>query len=179
VSVDEICSKAGVLKGSFYHFFPSKSALAVAAFEENWVQKQADHDRVFSCQHSPQERFSQYVTYLYDRQVSKKALFGRVCGCPYVSLGSELSTRDEELRHVSERNAERTRKYFESALHDAVAEGSVAFATPEQITEKAKEIYAFVIGSLLHAKIQNSLEGLLHARSTLFRIIGFKDSMAA
>jgi TetR/AcrR family transcriptional repressor of nem operon len=179
VSVDEICSKAGVLKGSFYHFFPSKAALAVAAFEENWEQKQIDYDRIFSSQYSPQERFARYTRYLYDRQVNKKALFGRVCGCPYASLGSELSTQDEALRHVSERNAERTWRYFESALREAIAEGSLPPAKPEAIAEKAREIYAFVIGLLLQGKIQNSLEGLQNAQPTLLRLIGFKESVAA
>ena len=31
VSVDDICERANVKKGSFYYFFPSKSDLAVAA----------------------------------------------------------------------------------------------------------------------------------------------------
>ena len=33
VTIDAICEKAGVKKGSFYYFFESKSALAVAALE--------------------------------------------------------------------------------------------------------------------------------------------------
>ena len=36
VSVDDICAKAGVNKGSFYYAFKSKSDLAVAAFERHW-----------------------------------------------------------------------------------------------------------------------------------------------
>ncbi len=36
VSVDHICERARVNKGSFYHFFASKSDLAVEAYEENW-----------------------------------------------------------------------------------------------------------------------------------------------
>ena len=36
VSVDQICEKADVRKGSFYHFFASKADLAIAAAEEHW-----------------------------------------------------------------------------------------------------------------------------------------------
>ena len=39
VSVDDICTKAGVNKGSFYYAFKSKSDLAVAAFERHWETK--------------------------------------------------------------------------------------------------------------------------------------------
>ena len=32
-SVDQICERAGVKKGSFYHYFPSKSELAKAVID--------------------------------------------------------------------------------------------------------------------------------------------------
>lgn len=35
-SVDQICERAEVKKGSFYHFFESKHALAMAAIEHGW-----------------------------------------------------------------------------------------------------------------------------------------------
>jgi len=36
VSVDDICQRAGVNKGSFYHFFESKADLAIESFPEHW-----------------------------------------------------------------------------------------------------------------------------------------------
>lgn len=39
-SVDEICAAAGVTKGAFFHHFPSKEALAVAA-AEHWTARAA------------------------------------------------------------------------------------------------------------------------------------------
>ena len=36
VGVDELCARAGVRKGSFYHFFESKRDLTLAAIEANW-----------------------------------------------------------------------------------------------------------------------------------------------
>src|SRR5512138_1338390 len=47
VSVDQICERAGVNKGSFYHFFGSKADLAVAAYQEHWRQKQPEMYRLF------------------------------------------------------------------------------------------------------------------------------------
>jgi TetR/AcrR family transcriptional repressor of nem operon len=37
-SVDELCDDAGVSKGSFFHYFPSKEALAVAAAHQ-WTER--------------------------------------------------------------------------------------------------------------------------------------------
>jgi AcrR family transcriptional regulator len=41
VGVDLICKQAGVNKGSFYYFFPSKSDLAIAALESYWQEFEA------------------------------------------------------------------------------------------------------------------------------------------
>ena len=50
ISVDDICNRAGVNKGSFYYAFKSKSELAVAAFENHWNKKRPLLDEVFSSQ---------------------------------------------------------------------------------------------------------------------------------
>ena len=39
VSVEQICKRAGVNKGSFYYFFKTKTDLVVAAYEEHWQIK--------------------------------------------------------------------------------------------------------------------------------------------
>jgi AcrR family transcriptional regulator len=58
VSVDHICERAGAKKGSFYHFFPSKSDLAVAAIDGHWQKLRPDLDRIFSSQTAPLERLA-------------------------------------------------------------------------------------------------------------------------
>src|SRR5438270_639569 len=69
VSVDDICKRAGVLKGSFYHFFHSKSDLAVAAYEEYWaVNRRPQLDAVFSAQVPVVERFMRYCDQVYANQ---------------------------------------------------------------------------------------------------------------
>jgi AcrR family transcriptional regulator len=73
VSVDVICERAGARKGSFYHFFPSKSDLTVAAIEEHWEKLRPDLDRIFSPQTPPLERLSRYCDFIYERQSQKNA----------------------------------------------------------------------------------------------------------
>ena len=41
VSIDDICQRANVKKGSFYYFFDSKSELAVAALERSSQEQKA------------------------------------------------------------------------------------------------------------------------------------------
>src|ERR1700733_2016178 len=72
VSVDSICKRAAVKKGSFYYFFPSKSDLAIAAYEEHWQQRRPVYDRVFSPLVPPLERIENYCQTIYENQKEKQ-----------------------------------------------------------------------------------------------------------
>ena len=98
VSVEDICRRAKVKKGSFYHFFPSKSDLAVAAYEEHWQQGRPQYDRMFSPVVPPLERIENYCTFIFDRQREFFQKTGRVLGCPFAAAAAELSTQDEKIR---------------------------------------------------------------------------------
>src|SRR6476661_5534009 len=43
-TIDQICEKAGVKKGSFYYFFQSKCDLAAAALEIGWAERKPHMD---------------------------------------------------------------------------------------------------------------------------------------
>src|SRR5580658_2992090 len=79
VSVEDICKRAGINKGSFYHFFPSKSDLAVAALEEHWQEKRPMFDRIFSPQVPPLERLQQFCREIVQGQREKAEKYGHVC----------------------------------------------------------------------------------------------------
>ena len=107
VSVDDICSKANVNKGSFYYAFKSKSDLAVAAFEHYWKQKQPKMDAMLSSQVPPLERLDNYCRMIILDQKTKYESFGKMLGCPFCSLGCELSTQDEKIRQKAEEMSQR------------------------------------------------------------------------
>lgn len=169
VSVDDICDRAGVRKGSFYHFFPSKSDLTVAVLEMNWEKIRAKMDEAFSAQWSPLERFDRFATGTYEAQKEKKSRCGKACGCPNISVGLELSTQDEKIRQAVQRIFDRKHRYFESTLHDAEREGSIP---PGDHSAKAKEIQSLVLGLLVQVKIYNDPEILANLKTTLRDLIG-------
>jgi TetR/AcrR family transcriptional repressor of nem operon len=176
VSVDVICERAGAKKGSFYHFFPSKSELTVAAIEEHWQKLRPDLDRIFSPQMPPLERLSRYCDLIYELQARKMRKFGRVCGCAFTSLASELSTQDEKIRQKSQQILDRRCRYFAAALRDAVREGLI----PEQDCDnKARELFGCVMGVLVEAKIENDVEIIRHLKPTIFRLIGVGEKQFA
>src|ERR1700747_427355 len=121
-SVDAICSQAGAKKGSFYYFFKSKSELAAAALEADWNKKKVEMDTIFSPTVPPLERLDRYFDFVHARLADLKEKCGSILGCPFVSVGSEVSTQDQIVRETVDRIMDRKLNYFISAVRDAVAE---------------------------------------------------------
>ena len=176
VSVDDICKRAGINKGSFYHFFPSKAELAIAAYEEHWREKRPEMDRIFSPSVPPLERLQNFCRYIYRVQKEKSEKYGHVCGCPFASVGSELATLDENIRAKSETLMNSGRKYVENALADAVREGSVTIKDP---VATAQRLNMMVVGMLVEARVQNDLKVLEGMESTLMDYVGAKNAALA
>jgi TetR/AcrR family transcriptional regulator, transcriptional repressor for nem operon len=171
VSVDDICKRAGINKGSFYHFFPSKADLVVAAYEEHWQQHRPTMDRIFSPQVPPLERIQNMCRLIYADQREKADKYGHVCGCPYASVGSEIATLDEKIRAKSEQLMSTKRKYIESAMADAIREGSVSVKDP---VAASYTLQSLLLGMMVEARVQNDLKVLEAMESTIMDYIGAK-----
>src|SRR5215510_11580421 len=81
-TIDQICEKAGVKKGSFYYFFEGKAALAEAALEFEWEKCRPKLDAIFSASVPPLERIQRHCEYTLEEQADLKAEHGCVLGCP-------------------------------------------------------------------------------------------------
>ncbi|HEY5892471.1 MAG TPA: TetR/AcrR family transcriptional regulator [Chthoniobacterales bacterium] len=176
VSVDDICKEAGVRKGSFYYFFPSKADLTIAAMEEDWHQSRARLDEVFSCQTPPVERLERYCDMSEAHQRHKAEEFGKVCGCPVLTLGAELSTLHENIRLKAVEIMERYIKYFESAVRDAQAEGLIQTSNA---SATARQLFAYSQGVLMDAKIRNDLTLLADMRAGMFQLLNLAPETRA
>lgn len=171
VSVEKICSLAGVNKGSFYYFFKTKADLVVAAYEEHWRLKEPDYERIFSKQNGPLKRLRLWCDYVRDIQKKRTAKYGHVCGCPYTSVGGELATEEQKIRVKAKDLVDRTVKYLADAIADAQATGLTGGGDPQI---KALLVHSFVIGLLLRAKIYNDLKILRYADDAILGLIGAK-----
>jgi TetR/AcrR family transcriptional regulator, transcriptional repressor for nem operon len=172
VSVDDICTKAGVNKGSFYYAFKSKSDLAVAAFERHWENKRPLLDKIFSSQIPPLERLDAYCQLIIKDQKEKYRSFGKMLGCPFCSVGSELSTQDEKIRLKAEQMSMRLMKYLESLVRDLAAAGLIE---TKDTAELAQEIYSYLTGVLMLAKIENNVKHVERLQSGIMRLLGIKS----
>lgn len=174
-SVDAICERAGAKKGSFYYFFKSKSELAAAALEADWNKKRAEMDSIFSATVPPLQRLDRYFDFVYDRLTEVRKRCGAILGCPFVSLGSEVSTQDQIVRETIDRIMDRKLNYFISAVRDAVAQGMIETADP---VARAKALFSSYQGTIAQARIQNDIELLREFKHVAKELLGVKQAVA-
>jgi TetR/AcrR family transcriptional regulator, transcriptional repressor for nem operon len=156
VTIDDICQRSAVKKGSFYYFFDSKSDLAIAALDRLWSEQwRPQLDAQFSPVIEPLQRIVNYLGIIYQLQAEYKRKSGRVLGCPICSVGSEMSTQDEKLGAKIREICGRKRRYFESAVRDAVATKAIEPCDP---LEKANGLMGLIEGVVTHGRIMNDPE---------------------
>jgi TetR/AcrR family transcriptional regulator, transcriptional repressor for nem operon len=177
VSVDDICESAGVKKGSFYHFFKSKSELVVAALENHWqMQARPMLDRVFSPSLGPADRFRAYFREVYEKQVGFKQKFGRVLGCPLCSIGSETSQSDPAICTKVQQLMELYDRYWTSTIRDLLAEQGRPASLVEQI---GGELEAYMNGVMTQARIKNDPESVRQLETGGMRILGVESTQTS
>jgi TetR/AcrR family transcriptional regulator, transcriptional repressor for nem operon len=170
-TIDQICDQAGVKKGSFYYFFESKADLAAAALDAEWSARRPELDALFSATIPPLERLRKYCEYGFRLQAEVRSKCGCVLGCPLFSLGSEVSTQEHRLQEKIQEILEQKRKYLESAIRDAHAEGLIDAPDPGA---KARILFAYYQGLLTQARIQNNLEIFREATQGTYELLGVK-----
>ncbi|ALG11135.1 TetR/AcrR family transcriptional regulator [Kibdelosporangium phytohabitans] len=151
VGITDLCAAAEVHKGSFYHFFPSKSELAKAVIDLHAAQFDKRFDE------AEDHGIHAVAGAVAHVQGAFEERFGRIVGCPFGNLAAELSTTDDELRaHVAavfDRWEERLRRACEQAdLRDGVDPGRLA-----------ELILAQIQGQILIAKVRLTPAGEIAA----------------
>jgi TetR/AcrR family transcriptional repressor of nem operon len=177
VTIDDICKRADVKKGSFYYFFDSKASLAVAALERMWVEEwKPSLDARFSPSLNPVVRLTTYLEAIYPMQVERKAKYGKVLGCPVCSVGSEVSTCEVNLSVKIREIMARKRRYYESSIRDAVAEGLIEPCDPAQ---KALALAGLIEGLVSQSRIMNDPEILRELPAMALGLLRVKAASAA
>lgn len=174
-TIDQICDKAGVKRGSFYYFFDSKATLAEAALEEDWERHRPELDSIFSSTIPPLERLEKYCAFCYEFQKSLKAKYGYVLGCPLFSVGAEVSTQESLLQKKIESMLEYKKRYLESTIRDAHAAGLIH--APDAAA-KARVLFCYYQGLVTEARIRNDVELLRGALQGTHELLGIKEKDA-
>ena len=174
-SVDRICERAEIRKGSFYHHFASKEQLALEALEYEWQEYRRELNDIFSPLVAPLDRLRRYFRKAVEDQKAMRDKVGFVCGCPLFSLGCEIGTQEPAIRAKIHEILEQNLRYLESALRDAHLAGEASVPNP---AFKARIIFDYCEGAHTRARIMNDLKPIVEMEQGVMEILGAKPAAA-
>lgn len=170
VSVEDICKAAEIKKGTFYHHFPSKTDLALAAYDWKWSMFETVLDQCFARDVPPLERLHRYASAAYTYQRHNFESEGKLCGCPHTSAAQEMGTQDDRIRVKIKEIYDRHAAYFEGCLADM---SEHAAQTREGRAQIAGEMLSFSSGVMCQAKVMNDPDVIRQQMLTgLYRLAG-------
>jgi TetR/AcrR family transcriptional repressor of nem operon len=157
LGVAEICSAAGVPKGSFYYFFESKQGLSHAVIDMHWAAQREQWTAILSGDEAGAGPLLGRLRTLFEataatqRQQQREA--GSVTGCLFATLALELSAQDQDARLHLQRVFDEQVTLVAALVEQAVELGEIpAWIRP---TPAAKSVVAQLEGVVLFAKLAN------------------------
>lgn len=159
LGVAEICKTAGVPKGSFYYFFESKEALALAVIDERWTEQEDAWRGILAGEAEPLQRLRQLFEAMEAGQRAGQQSCGTVSGCLFGNLTLEMSNRTEAIRRRLQEIFDAQIDMVESLIVEALARKEVSVADTR---EAARSVVAQSEGQVLFAKLYNNTQQLGH-----------------
>ena len=117
--VKDITDAAGVPKGSFYAYFPSKEALSAAILEHYWSDIEARLLPILDADGSAQERITRFFHALADEHEAGDFLLGCLIGNLSLELGGFSEPARAELVRILDRWNEALTACLRSGQGDA------------------------------------------------------------
>ncbi|GGX94370.1 TetR/AcrR family transcriptional regulator [Streptomyces fructofermentans] len=157
LGVAEICREAEVPKGSFYYFFDSKEALALAVIDEHWTAQRRDWERALRGADQPLLRLRRLFEETRTTQRAVQDSRGSVVGCMFGSLSLELSNQAEAIRERLQHIFDAQVDMVEEVITAALEHGDITVADTRRA---ARSVVAQLEGQVLFAKLYNDTDPL-------------------
>jgi TetR/AcrR family transcriptional regulator, transcriptional repressor for nem operon len=169
VSINDACAEAGVKKGSFYHFFPSKVEFMASVIDDYSNRTASSYGELAHGEDPPIERLSTYLDGIRTYHEDLQRLYGAVVGCPIGNLALEMSTLEAELRDSVRVELAENRVAFETCVQQAIGRGDIH---PMDTNAAARAIQAQIQGMVMQAKVEDDPGVLDDLRPTVLRLLG-------
>lgn len=154
VGVQDICSGAGVKKGSFYYFFTSKKDLTIQCLDTVWEYYRVNFvEPVMNMDGTLEQKLATLLEKSYEEHEKSINSNGCITGCPFGNLALEMSTQDEDIRAKIQEIFNEWIGCFEVLIEKAVENGE--FPPNTDIRATAQSIIAYMEGISLMSKAFN------------------------
>jgi len=169
VGVNELCKHAGVKKGSFYHYFDSKRELTLETLNRQWEETtKVILEKAFIQGSPPLKQIELFFEGIVETFKDYYDKTGKVPGCPFGNLASELSMQDEVVRQKIDCIFQECVRYFENALLEAKENGEINTHDPGTT---AYAMVAYLQGIILLAKTRNDIDLLTDLGKKVMKLV--------
>jgi len=175
LGVAEICKAAGVPKGSFYYFFDSKEALALAVIDEQSATQRRDWTRILNSDAEPLQRLRQLFEETEADQRASQQGCGTIPGCMFGNLALEMSNQAEAVRKRLQEIFDAQVEMVDSAITEALERGEVAVTDTRAA---ARSVVAQLEGQILFAKLYNNASQLSTLWTNCLAMLGARAPQA-
>ncbi len=152
VGTQEICDRAGVLKGSLYHFFPGKIDIALAALEHYGDGVEAAIRAAAGGRARPERKLARVFAASRAMGDCHQAEAGVMYGCLHGNLALELAAVDERVRGCIDGITRRWVAALAPIVEQLAAAGVVPPCNPHAA---GHTLLAYLHGVVLMAKAAN------------------------
>jgi len=152
VGTSQICASAGVNKGTFYHFFPSKSDLVIVSMEKYSASIGDAFVRIAQSNATPSSKLAALFEVPAKANRSWRKANGFAQGCLVGNMTLELGAFDEGVRQASKAALRKWAKTIEPIIAEFADVESLSNLSPAQ---GARCVIAMLQGGLLMAKANN------------------------
>jgi len=164
--LSDIVNSAGVPKGSFYHFFASKEAFAMAVLDQHFQDyDQATAELLTRPDLPPLIRIQHFFLAARDKMQQQNCEGGCLVG----NLAQEMSDQDESFRLRLEQIMRSWQTHIARCLQEARDQGQLPDST--EPTEMARFLLNSWEGALMRSKVTKSIESLDNFMSIIFSTV--------
>ncbi|MFD4560599.1 TetR/AcrR family transcriptional regulator [Streptomyces sp. NPDC058469] len=179
LGVAEICKAAGVPKGSFYYFYESKEALALAVVDEHWADQRREWTRILSgdggdaAGAQPLDRLRKLFEETEAGQHALQQGCGTVLGCLFGNLSLEMSNQTEAVRARLQEIFDAQVEMVAAVIGEARDRGDV---TVKDSREAARSVVAQLEGQVMFAKLYNNTGRLSPLWANCLALLGARTA---
>ena len=174
VGTAEICKSAGVSKGTFYHFFESKTDLLIHAIEQYANVFRLEFEAITQLHIAPDKKLASLFDVPAQANRRWKATHGFAQGCLVGNMTLELGSVNEPVREAVCSAMASWQHAIKPVIHELIDGGLIPNIDP---ASGAEAVVTMIQGGLIMAKSQNNPELVsLLAPSALQALSGVKHA---